>query len=58
MQVIKEGTCQFKIVEDVSKKTGNNYKALKVVIGDYEISRPLFINDEILYCINKAVESK
>lgn len=58
MQVILEGKCDFKVIEDVGKESGRPYKALKVKINDYEISRPLFVNDEIMYCIKKALEVK
>ena len=51
MEILGTGTCQFKIVEDVSKKSGNKYKAIKLVFKDYELSTPLFINDDQMFLI-------
>lgn len=51
MTTIGQGTCQFKVIEDVSKKSGNKYKAIKLVFGDWELSTPLFITDDQLYLI-------
>ena len=58
MQELLKGTCEFKVVQDTSKKTGNEYQYIRVKINDYEVSRPLFINNEILYCIKKALEEE
>lgn len=56
MTELYKGTCQFVVIQDVGKQSGKEYKAIKIKIGDYEISRPLFVNDEIMYCIKTAVE--
>lgn len=58
MQVIKQGTCQFAIIEDVSKKTNNSYRALKVKIGDYELSNMIFLNRDQMFIIEKEFEKK
>lgn len=58
MEVIGKGTCQFKIVKDVSKKSGNEYKAIKLVFNDYELSTPLFINDDQLFLIKDRLTHK
>lgn len=58
MQELLKGTCEFKVISDVSKKTGNDYKAIKVKVNDYEVSRPLFVNDEIMYCIKTALDKE
>lgn len=49
--ILVRGTCEYKIIEDVSKKSGNKYKAIKLVFKDYELSTPLFINDDQMYLI-------
>lgn len=56
MEVIGSGTCQFKVITDVSKKSGNSYKAIKLVFGDYELSTPLFVNDDQLALIKLKLE--
>lgn len=56
VETIKQGTCKFKIIKDVSKKSGNEYKAIKLVFGDYELSTPLFLNDDQLFVINDRLE--
>lgn len=52
MEILKQGTCEFKIIKDVSKKSGSEYKAIKLKFGDYELSTPLFINDDQEYLIS------
>lgn len=56
MTELLKGTCEFKVIQDVGKESGKEYKAIRLKINDYEISRPLFVNEEILYCIKKAME--
>lgn len=56
MEIIRQGTCKFKIIQDVSKKSGNSYKAIKLVFGDYELSTPLFLNDDQLFVIKDRLE--
>lgn len=51
MEILGKGMCEFKIIEDVSRKSGNKYKAIKLVFRDYELSRPLFINDDQMFLI-------
>lgn len=59
MTEILKGTCEFTVIEDVSKKEGNKpYKAIKVKVGNYEISRPLFINNEILYILQQELNKR
>ena len=52
-EILKQGTCEFKIVKDVSKKSGSEYKCIKLVFGDYELSTPLFVNDDQIYLISE-----
>lgn len=58
MTEIGKGTCEFKVIEDVSKKSGNKYKAIKLVFADYELSTPLFINDDQLQLIKIKLGSR
>lgn len=58
MEILKKGTCQFKIIKDVSKKSGNEYKALKLVFNDYELSTPVFINNDQLYLIDEKTKNQ
>lgn len=56
MQELLKGTCEFKVIEDVSKKNNLPYKAIRIKIGNYELTRPLFINNEIMYIINQELK--
>lgn len=57
MKTIYKGRCEFELFEEVSKKSGQPYRAIKIKIGDYEPSGYLFVNNEKMYCIEKAIES-
>lgn len=57
MTELVKGNCQFVIIQDVSKKSGNNYKRLKLIFPDgYEKDFITVVNDEMYYCIRKASE--
>lgn len=57
-EILGKGVCEFKIVEDVSKKSGNKYKAIKLIFKDWELSTPLFINDDQLFLIKDRLTNK
>ena len=58
MQVLGQGLCNFKVIEDVSKKSGNTYKAIKLIFKDWELSTPLFINDDQYFLIQDRLKKK
>ena len=55
MEELLRGQCQYRVIKDVSKK-GNEYKAIKLIFKDYEISTPLFLTDDQLYIIREKVK--
>lgn len=57
MEILK-GTCEFVVTEEVSKKSGNKYNALKLKFKDYELSSWILLNKEQLYLINKLADKK
>lgn len=57
MEIFK-GTCEFVVTEEVSKKSGNKYNALKLKFKDYELSSWILLNKEQLYLINKLADKK
>ena len=58
MEIIGQGTCQFKVVKDISKKSGNEYKCLKLIFRDYELSTPVFITEDQLFLIKDRLGTK
>ena len=58
MNVLEQGLCKFKVIEDVSKKSGNKYKAIKLIFKDWELSSPLFINDDQYFLIQDRIMKK
>lgn len=56
MTELYKGKCDFVVFDDVSKKTGNHYQALKVKIGEYEISSWILLNAEKMYCIENEIK--
>ena len=58
MDKLGSGTCKFEVIEDVSKKTGNKYKCIKLTFNDYELSTPLFINNDQLQLIKDHIAKK
>ena len=52
-KIIASGKVEFKLVENVSKKTGNPYKCIKLKFGDYDFPTPLFVNDDQMYILNE-----
>lgn len=46
MTELANGVCKFKIIQDISKKTGNPYKYIKVTIGDYDVRNWILLNDD------------
>jgi len=58
MEELIKGTCNFKVIKDQSRKTGNEYKAIKLSFKDWELSTPIFINDDQLYLIKDKTKVK
>ena len=58
MEELIKGTCNFKVITDQSRKTGNEYKAIKLSFKDWELSTPIFINDDQLYLIKDKCKVK
>ena len=58
MTELGKGICNFKVIEDVSKKSGNKYKAIKLIFKDWELSTPLFINDDQYFLIQDRLKKR
>lgn len=56
MTELYKGKCDFVVFEDTSKKSGNKYQALKVKIGNYEVSSWILLNAEKMYCIENEIK--
>lgn len=56
MNVLASGKCDFTIVEDVSKKSGNPYKCIRLKFNDYELNTPLFVNNDQIYIITEKLK--
>ena len=56
MEKLLSGTCQYVVVKDQSKKTGNDYIAVKLKFNDYELSTPTFLTSDQFYIISNAVK--
>lgn len=56
MTELYKGKCEFVVFNDVGKKSGKPYTALKVKIGEYEVSSWILLNNEQIYCIDQEVK--
>ena len=45
-------------IEEVSKKTGNPYKALRITIGNYKLRKLILLDDDQIYIINQELNKK
>lgn len=58
MEIIEKGNCEYQIVKDVSKKTGNEYTAMRLKFGEYVLSTPVFVTPDQVYIIKQNTSKK
>ena len=58
MTELASGTVQFKIIQDISKKNGKPYKAIKLIFNGYELRNPTFLTDDQYELIKLKMEKR
>lgn len=53
-----KGKCDFEIKTAVSNKTGREYTALHIKIGNYEVRTPIFLNQDQIHIISQELGIK
>ena len=57
MSTIIKGSAEFEIYEEVGKKSGKPYTAIKLKFKDYELPNIYFINKDQIYIIKSKLEN-
>lgn len=56
MAELLKGKCDFVLEENVSNRTGNKYKCIKLIFGDYQLRSFVLVNDDQFYIIERKTK--